>query len=591
MSSIKRIDKKIKKIDPSFKAIEDNGCIRLSGESSSWDDIVEAGKASVTKDHYGVLNDIKLKGFIDNSDNQNLPTDKSLDGTFCDCLVIGGGVIGTAILRELSMYELNSILVEKASDVAVGQTGRNGGVVHVGIDMKKHPIKASYCIRGNKMFDKLTSDLDVPFEHNGQVVIIKNSFEKILYPIMKSWARQLHIEGVKYVKRDELLKIEPCAPSWATGGVYMKTGGIVNPFKLTVAQAENAIDNGAKVYLDTKVLSMEVENGIIKSVLTNRGKIYPKVIINAAGIYADKIAEMAKDRTFTIHPRKGTDIILDKKVGYMVHTSFSKSPLTVVKEKDEKASKNPFKGIADFIKFKDSHVSKGLGTIHSVDGNMLIGPTAIETPEREDFTTDKESFDFIIEKQSLVSQGVKRSDIIAYFSGTRSATYEEDFVVRKGIYTKNIMEAAGIQSPGLTAAPAIAVDIVRWIRDYLKDVEVNDSYNPIHHFTKVLKDLNDDERNELIKKNPLYGEIVCRCEEVSKGEIIDCLNSSLKVYTLDAIKRRIRPGMGRCQGGFCSPLVLEIIKDEKGCDSKDVLKNNLGSNILFGSIKGDKNDL
>lgn len=589
MSSFSRIHRSIKKLNPSFLVKEEKGCLVLSGESNSWDEIVEAGKLAVSKDHFGVVNNIHLKGFSDKEVLEE-KKDNLLDGLKCDVLVIGGGIVGCSILRELSKYNLNSILLEKEMDVAMGQSGRNGGVIHVGIDMKKHPIKASYCVRGNKMYDKLTHELEVPFEHHGQLVLIKSSVEKIIYPIMKGWAKSLDIPQVRYLNRSKLLQVEPEAPSWAKGGIFMPSGGIVNPFKMVIALAENAISNGAKIYLNSTVLSMKVENDTIVSVDTNRGTIYPKVVINAAGVFSDKIAEMAEDRTFTIHPRKGTDIILDKKVGYLVKTSFSKSPLTILKDPEDKKHES---GLHSFIKYKNKHVSKGLGVIHSIDGNTLIGPTAIETPLREDYTTDASSFNYILHEEKKTVQKLDPKDIIAYFSGTRAASYEEDFIVRPGITTKNIMEAAGIQSPGLTAAPAIAEDIVKWTIDYLKDkikVQDNKFFNPHHNSIPTIKDLPLSLRDKLIKSNPNYGEIICRCEEVSKGEIIDALHSPLKVDTLDGIKRRIRPGMGRCQGSFCGPQVLKIIADYYQENPQDVMKNTRNSTILLSPLRGEKNE-
>ena len=224
--------------------------------------------------------------------------------------------------------------------------------------------------------------------------------------------------------------------------------------------------------------------------------------------------------------------------------------------------------------------------MRTIDGNILVGPDAHEVPSREDYSTSIKDIDNIVKKQKLAQPMLNKGDIITYFSGTRAATYEEDFVVRRGIFTKNIYEAAGIQSPGITAAPAIAVDIRNWIKEDLK-AEEKTNFNPVYKHTPRLANLPDEERAKYIAKNPEYGEIICRCEEVSKGEIVDALESPLKVATIDGIKRRVRPGMGRCQGGFCSPLVAKIIAEHEGIEIEDVLKGDEGSVIVYGNTKGN----
>lgn len=585
---IEKLRKTLKQIDPNIIATEKDGCILLTGEVDDYQKVVKAGQSAVDKKRYlGVLNDIKVKGY---TPKVILPSinDLKYDGEKCDVLIIGGGITGCATARELAKYNLKIMLVEKGSDVASGQSSRNGGVVHVGINFSKNSLKLKYCVAGNNMYDKLAQDLHVPFEHKGQVTFAHHSWEKLVLRIVKAKGKKMGIGKTKIMSREELLKIEPSIPSWSKGGLYMGTGGITCPHKMTIAMAENAIENGAQICLDTAVLSMDVENDLVKSVKTNRGTIYPKVVVNAAGVYSDKIAEMANDRTFTIHPRTGTDMITDKKVGWMVNTSMGKTPFTLSPSQLKTIPNNPIAKIKAIIKNLHSH-SKGVGLIHSVDGNMLVGPNADEIIDREDFSTKRDVVEKIINVQREVAPEFKASDVIAYFSGVRGPTYEEDFVVRKGIKTKNIFEAAGIQSPGVTAAPAIALDLSLWIKEYLESINIkvedNKNYNPKRNYKPVLSELSFEERNELIKKNPDYGKIICRCEEISKGEIIDALRSPLPVYTVDAIKRRVRPGMGRCQGGFCMPLVMEIISKEANIPLEEVKKSTSESNIVFNDIK------
>lgn len=586
MSSFQSKVKKIKALSPDIEVTEERGCIVLRGQVDRWETVVKAGRLAVDrKKYYGVINDIQLKGY---EPKEKLPSerDKLYDGARPDVLIIGGGLTGCAAARELSRYRLDIMLVEKGADVAAGQSSRNGGAVHVGINYSPSSQKNHFNYRGNRMYSRLAKELDFPFERTGHLMLIGEKWEKILPKFLVMNSKRLHIPGVRYLNREQLLKIEPYAPSWAYGALYMPTGGFTSPYKVNVALAENAVTNGVKICLNTAVLSMRTQKGKICVVETNRGRIYQKLVINAAGVYADVIAEMAGDRTFTIHPRKGTDIILDKKVGKYIRTTEVKSPITVLGggRKLEAAER------LRMIKFALSHenTSKGIAVIHTVDKNMIVGPDVQEIPDREDVTTDKETTDRILREQMQVAEKIKPSDVIAYFAGVRSPTYEEDFQVRKGIFCKNILEAAGIQSPGATAAPAIGVKLARWAVDYLKEtgpVERNEDFNPRRKGTPHLAALSEKERDALIKKNPDYGEIVCRCEEISKGEILDVLRSPLPVYTLDAVKRRCRPGMGRCQGGFCSPLVLQILAKERGCSVEEIKKSTKESSILLGRTK------
>lgn len=565
---LKKISEKVKKEFPSITIEDYRGCLRLTGELDDWEDIVYAGTLAVHKSHLGVLNDIKLNGHVP---KLRIPSieDMTLDNTKPDVLIIGAGVVGSAIARELSKYKLDTYLIDKENDVAMATSSRNDGDVHVGIDLHKNQLKHYYNKRGNAMFDKLSDDLDFDFQRTGHAILFSESWEKLIAPLIKLKSMILGIKGAKYLSPEKMKKYEPSIPSWCKGGFYMPSGGEISPYKFTVALAENAVANGVKIYLNTIVKSIITENGEIRSVVTNRGTIYPKLVINAAGVFSDIIAEMADDRTFTIHPRKGTNLILDKKVKHYASISMSKAPFAKDKDID----------VSDIKKH-----TKGGGVIHTVDDNVLVGPNAVETPEREDFSTDKKSIDEIFNKNKKTAESMTRADIITYFSGIRAATYEEDFVVRKGIFTKNIIHAAGIQSPGLTAAPAIAVDIAKWASEMLRAKE-NPAYSPYRVGVPELRKMTAEERNQLIKKNPDYGVIICRCEEISKGEILDALSAPFVVPTVDGIKRRVRPGMGRCQGGFCSPLVIKLISEKMGIPVEAVKKSGTQSDILYGNTK------
>lgn len=589
--SLKKIRKKIAKISPDITVTEERGCIVLRGEVDDWNKVVKAGHAAVDKEHYlGVINDVKLKGFSERLITPNV-RDNKLNGATPDVLIIGAGITGTAAARELSKYQLDILCVDKAADVADGATKANGGVIHVGINFGKHSQKHYYNQIGNKMYRQLAEDLHVPFEQKGQIMLDVDPWERLVVKYL-AWngKKNLDIPDVKYLKLPELRKHEPHLPDFFDGGMFMPIGGVTSPYGICIGQAENAVQNGAKFCLETIVEGMDVEGNEITAVHTNRGTIYPKVVINAAGVFSDVIADMAGDRTFTIHPRRGTDIITDKKAGYLVKTVMAKSPFSIMPDERDAVKGKPWIRVQKLINaLNGSSHTKGVGLIHSVYGNMLVGPNATETPERENFETRKQEFDDIMEMQMKLCPELQYSDVISYFTGVRPTLYEEDFCVRKGIFTKNILEAAGIQSPGITAAPAIGVDLAKWTVELLTEkgqtVAKNDSFNPERIGYPKLKDLPPEERDRLIKENPDYGIIVCRCEEISKGEILDALNSGLCVPTVDGIKRRLRPGMGRCQGGFCSPLVMQIIAEHQGISIADVRKDSRDSVILYGETK------
>jgi len=377
----------------------------------------------------------------------------------------------------------------------------------------------------------------------------------------------LGIKGVKVIKGDELKRREPSLDPNIRSALFFPDTGVLCPFDLTIAYAENAVQNGVSIVFNAMVKGMVVENGVIKSVETNRGVVRPKVVVNAAGVFCDDIAEMAGDRFYSIHPRKGTTAILDKKYSdELVQTAVSSLGTASPKKKH----------------------TKGGGVIRTIDGNTLVGPDAIETIHREDFTTNTYSIKDTFKAHSRTCPALNEDQIISYFSGIRAATYEEDFVVCKGKYVANMVHAAGIQSPGLTAAPAISVEVTQMVLDLFggeNSIGENPDFDPKRTASPRPAYMDDETRSALIESNPDYGIIICRCEEVSKGEILNALRRNVRCDTLDGVKRRVRAGMGRCQGGFCGPQVLEIIAAEKRVSQHSVKKSGSGSELLYGSTK------
>ena len=567
--NIKAINKKLHKRfgDGVSASLEDN-CIVLRGRLDEWSQVVEAGHmAAAPHGRIHVVNDI----VCENAEPQTLhvPTlrDDALEGETPDVLIIGGGISGCSIARELTRYKLNVLLLEKEADLALGASGRNDGEVHPGVDLGKGSLKHKYVLRGNAMYDEICRELSVPFKRVGQYACF---MDKRLKPFVRCYVlyRRLHdgISDTYVASAEEIRKAAPKLNGDFAFAIANPSSGCVSPYNLTIAYADNAVENGAKIALNTAVLGMKTENGKILAVETNRGTVRPKIVINAAGVWSDKIAEMAGDRFFSIHPRRGTNSILDKKSG------------------------DSFATIASVVGVKTAagktH-TKGGGILHTAHDNLLVGPDAVETYERENTATTAESIERVFTKQKITMPTLSEREIITYFTGVRAPTYEEDFIIEWGRKTENIFHVAGIQSPGLTTAPAVAVDVSGWVAEKL-GAEKNESFNPVRKAIPVLSEMGDEEREALIKENPDYGIIICRCEEISKGEILDALRSPVCVPTLDGVKKRVRPGMGRCQGGFCSPLVTKIIAEEMGIPITEVRKASADAPIVFESRKGDK---
>ncbi|MEG0762372.1 MAG: NAD(P)/FAD-dependent oxidoreductase [Oscillospiraceae bacterium] len=568
MNRLIKVQRKLnKRFGANVTVKEDRGCLVLSGHVNTWDMAVEAGRIAVDKRHYiGLVNDI----CTNEQDNPiRLPniTDTSLDNLAPDVLVVGAGIIGCAIARELTKYKCKVLLVDKEHDVALHASSHNDGMVHPGVDLHKGQVKQKYNALGNEMYDEVCRDLGVEFKRTGQYLCFNKA---VLKPFLAIAPVYWHNMGVpcKYLSEKEIKALEPYVNENVKCALSFPTAGIVCPYSLTIAYAENAADNGAQISLDTAVLNMTTKNGNITSVITNRGTIYPKVVINAAGVFSEEIARMAEDRFFSIHPRCGTNSITDKKSAYKINTIVS--------------------GIGT-SSTKTTH-SKGGGMVSTVDGNTLVGPDAVETIYKENFATQRSSVHLTFVKQEKTVPTLSEGDIITYFTGVRAATYEEDFVITKGKFTHNIVHAAGIQSPGLTSAPAISLEVAKMAVDILgesTEVEPNNNYNPVRKPIVNVSHLQDNERDELIHKNADYGVIVCRCEEISKGEILDALHRSVPCDTVDGIKRRVRAGMGRCQGGFCGGQVAQIIAQDKQIPLEKVKKSGDGSELVLCKNKSN----
>ncbi|MBR0364747.1 MAG: FAD-dependent oxidoreductase [Clostridia bacterium] len=571
-NEIRRVQRKLNKtFGNAVTAVREGDTIRVSGSLPTWEDILKACNMAVSKDkrRVHVVNDITLEGAEPIPMRVPYVRDDALDGKHVDVLVIGGGISGTSIARELAKWDLDILLVEKEADFALQASGRNDGEVHPGIDLGKGSLKQKYVLEGNHMYDRVCADLNVPFRRIGQYACFTQGYLRPAVTLLALW-RKYHdgVTDVKIVGKEQLLRDNPTMNPDFAFAMYNSSAGIVSPYNLTIAYAENAAQNGVELSLNTAVLSMDTDGGAITAVHTNRGTVYPTVVVNAAGVFADDVAEMAHDRFYSIHPRRGTDTIQDVKSAKIINTIAS---------------------IIEVNKQALTSHTKGGGLMQTAHGNVLAGPDAVECREKEDFSTRPESIRTIYHKQQKTVPAADPRDIITYFTGVRAPTFEEDFVIEWGRNCKNLYHVGGIQSPGLTSAPAFALDVASDVAERIgqtRPVSKNERFDPRRKGIPELRKMAPEERARYIAENPDYGVIICRCEEVSKGEILDALNSPCCPPTIDAVKKRVRPGMGRCQGGFCSPLVAQIIAEHEGIPLTEVRKSSEEAVLFYGPTKG-----
>jgi len=472
-----------------------------------------------------------------------------------DVLIIGAGIIGTSIARELSKYNLKVCVLEKDNDVANGTTKANSAIIHAGYDAKNGTLKARLNVLGNKMFDELCRDLDVPFKRIGSLVLAfddndVNTLHKLYDNGIKNGVKDLYI-----LSKEEVINIEPNVNKTVKAALYAKTAGIIGPFEMAIALAENAYENGVEFRLNSEVIDIKKEDVYV--VYTKNEKFKARYVVNCAGLYADKINDMVSKNRFKIIPRRGEYYLLDKSVKLVNHIIFQ----------------------------CPTKLGKGVLITPTVHGNTLIGPNAEDLEDKEAINTTREGLRFVLDTAKKSVEDIPVGMSITNFAGLRARTELDDFIIKEAEDSKGFINVAGIESPGLSAAPAIALYVLDILKSSgLEFVRKNNFKNKRKGIIKF-SDLSFEEKNELIKKDSRYGRIICRCEEITEGEIVDAIKRPLGATTLDGIKRRVRAGMGRCQGGFCSPRVMEILSRELKVKMEDIIKDHEGSYILTGPTK------
>ena len=469
-----------------------------------------------------------------------------------DVIVIGGGVTGSSVARSLSKYDMRVCLVEREEDVCSGTSKANSAIVHAGYDAENGSMKARFNVEGNCMMEKLSKELDFEFKRNGSLVLC---FSEEDMGNLKSLYEKGINNGVKdlsIISGDEVRAMEPNVSDEVVAALYAPTGGIVCPFGLTIAMAENAAENGVEFRMNTEVKNIEKINGGY-SLETSKGKMTAKYVVNAAGVYADVFHNMVSEKKIHIIARRGDYCLLDKEAGKHVSKTIFQLP---------------------------GKYGKGILVAPTVHGNLLVGPTAIDIEDKEATATTAEGLAEAVAKSAISVKNVPYRQTITSFAGLRAHEDGDDFIIGEPEDAEGFFDAAGIESPGLSAAPAIGEYLGKAVAEkagaYMKA-----DFKATRKGIVRLNQLSFEERAKLIEERPDYGVIVCRCEEISEGEIVDAIKRPVGAVSIDGVKRRVRAGMGRCQAGFCTPKTMEILARELNIPVEKVCKNSEGSELLI----------
>jgi len=474
-----------------------------------------------------------------------------------DVIIIGAGVVGTAIARELSRYKMRIAVLEKDTEPAFGVSKSNSGIIHPGTQNPPNSLKGKLCLEGNRLMRIIAKELRVDFKEVGELIVAFNEEERSRLFRIKKDAETLGVSRLEIVDRAWLAKNEPNLNREALCALYAPTAGILSPYRLTYDLGENAKKNGVEIYAETKVEKIAGTRESDFEILTTMGQFRSKYVVNAAGLFADDIARMVGINYFKIRPRKGEEFILDKKKEH----------------------------IAEHLLFPlPSQTSKGILIIKTSDGNPMIGPTAYDIDDKEDLSTTDQGLAAVLTGARKMIPTINDSDIIAYFAGLRPVA-GDDFIIRHEDKAPGLVTVAGIQSPGLTSAPAIAVMVANILKDAGMALKKKMFFHKHRPKTMHLFNIPLSETEKLIKKDQSYGDIVCRCEMVSAKEIRDAVRRG--AHTLDGVKFRTRAQAGRCHGGFCTTRVMKIISQERKTSFTSITKRGHGSEIVKKDRRND----
>lgn len=474
-----------------------------------------------------------------------------------DVIIIGAGVVGCAVARELSRRELDILVVEQASDVAEGGCSKaNTAIVHAGYDAKTGTLKAKYNVAGNAMFDALCAELEVPFERNGSLIVAFQGDDLSGLDELLARGQANGVPGLEILDEAALRAKEPNVGSTAVAALWAPTGGIVCPYELTIALAENAAENGVHFQFDTTVQSLSRQGDLWQVELASGEVLEARAVVNAAGYQSGKFNNMVSAEKLDILPRRGEYYMVDKSYSNVFHSAMFQLP---------------------------SDKGKGILVARTVDGSILLGPTAEDVDDPTDTRTTAEGLAKVLKFAQRTWEQIPARSFITTFAGVRPRPSTGDFKLGEAPDAPFFFNAAGIESPGLTSAPAIGKDLAQWISSRL-DAKEKEHFQPARKAIPKFRELDNEARAALIAQDPAFGRIVCRCETVTEGEIRAAIRRAPGARTLDGVKRRTRAGMGRCQSGFCSPRVVAILCEELHLDPTQITKFGGHSQLLTGRI-------
>ncbi|HIT53576.1 MAG TPA: NAD(P)/FAD-dependent oxidoreductase [Candidatus Fimivicinus intestinavium] len=474
-----------------------------------------------------------------------------------DVVVIGAGVTGALIARELSRYELKVALLEKNNDAATETSKANSAIVHAGYDAKEGTLKAKLNVHGAKMMGSLCEDLSVPFQNIGSLVLAFSDEEMETLQVLLERGQKNGVPKLEIISQARLHEMEPNVSKRARGALWAPTASIVCPYELTIAAVENAVVNGVAFYRNCEVERIVPQKDTF-SIGTPQGAFYASYIVNAAGVHADEVAEMIGDRSFRITPRRGEYLVMDKNMGSLVSHVIFQCP---------------------------TKMGKGVLVSPTVDGNLLAGPNAVDVEDKYDTSTTVKGLQDVQEYVRYSIPTMKMNDVITSFAGLRAHGDQGDFIIGPSERNSRFIHVAGIESPGLTASPATAEFVVDILREQGLALRERPEFTPVRKGPVRFHLLTRTQQRELIAKDPAYGHIVCRCETVTEGEIRDAIRAPAGARDVDGVKRRTRAGMGRCQGGFCGAKVVEILSRELGLPEDEITKFGGKSNIVYEKTK------
>mgnify|MGYP000926773251 CR=1 FL=1 len=472
-----------------------------------------------------------------------------------DVLIIGAGAVGCAIARELSRYQLDVTVVDKNEDVGGDASKSNSAIIHTGYDAKPGTLESELVVAANPMYDQIVQELAVPFKRIGAILPAINDEQYAQLPELLHKSFMNRVYDVEYLTGDELRQMEPELNPTVKAGLYIPRESIIDPFLLVIGYAENAAQNGVKFMLDTKVTGMTLENGNIAAVKTTAGEIRARYVVNAAGLYCDEVAGMVGKGNYKVNPRKGQFFILDCTTGCQVKHIVLPIP---------------------------TKITKGKLMCPTIHGNMLVGPTAEDLEDKEEKSTTAAGLDSIAADVTKLIPNVRLRDTITQYCGLRPNKTPEGVCVDTYEDVRNLVNISGVRSTGLTASASLGKLATNKLQEIGLELERNKSFNPIRKGIRLFRDMTLEEQSEAVRENPLYGRIICRCETVTEAEILQAIHSIIPARSVDAVKRRLRAGMGRCQGGFCAPRIISILARELQLSPEEITKKGGKSRMVTG---------